>query len=457
MIIYSISKNLKRIRRDPKKNLKLLSYISIISLVSLAFGKTFGISLQSDQRRLTPTQFVQDEFFLTKFEDIKPVSENEFPYISETTIQPGDTISDVLDRLEIHEPGLLNFLACNSNARSIHKLYPGRPVQVASNSSGKLLWLRYIYTHNNQINGQLVAKQLYVFPYEKTYKAREQTQQIDCETHYGMGTAYSSLFNATDSAGIPDSITIQMADILSTKIDFIKDLRRGDQFRVIYEAYYHEGRYLGSGRVLALEFINDNKVYTAIWFSPDGKNGSYYDFEGSSLCSSFLRTALKFSRISSTFGKRVHPIHKTWTDHKGVDYAAPSGTPIYATADGVVEFSGWKNGYGNVVILSHFEKYSTLYAHQSKIEPGIKKNAKILQGQLLGYVGSTGNATGPHLHYELRIDNCPVDPLSVNLPTIQKLEPSQLKAFKKISTLYYEKMELLREFQKEESRLLASR
>ena len=194
--------------------------------------------------------------------------------------------------------------------------------------------------------------------------------------------------------------------------------------------------------MLALEFINGEKTYNAVWFSPDGKSGSYYDFDGTSLRGAFLRTALKFSRISSTFGMRM-PIHKTWTGHKGVDYAAPSGTPIHSTADGTVEFSGWQNGYGNVVIVKHHGKYSTLYAHQSRIAEGITKGSKISQGQLLGYVGATGWATG--LHYEFRVDNQPIDPLSVDLPVARTLEPAEIRAFKQAVAPYQQQIQLLTE------------
>jgi murein DD-endopeptidase MepM/ murein hydrolase activator NlpD len=199
---------------------------------------------------------------------------------------------------------------------------------------------------------------------------------------------------------------------------------------------------------VALEFINGGKTYSAVWFSADNnKTGSYYDFDGTSLRGAFLRTALKFSRISSTFGMRMHPIHKTWTGHKGVDYAAPSGTPIHSTADGTVEFSGWQNGYGNVVIIKHHGKYSTLYAHQSRIAEGITKGSKISQGQLIGYVGATGWATGPHLHYEFRVDNQPIDPLSVDLPVARALEPAEIRAFNQAVAPYKQQIQLLTEFQ----------
>lgn len=353
----------------------------------------------------------------------------------------------MLQRLELDSPGLQAFLTHDASARSIYKLYPGRSVQAATDAEGQLIWLRYIHTPGNEAEGQVVTRMLHVARTDDGYKAEEITENTDRQTRVAVGTIRSSLFGATDAAGIPDSVTMQMADILSAKIDFLRDLRQGDQFRVVYEVRSHDGRYAGAGRVLALEFINGGKTYSAVWFSPDNKTGSYYDFDGTSLRGAFLRTALKFSRISSTFGMRMHPIHKTWTGHKGVDYAAPSGTPIHTTADGTVEFAGWQNGYGNVVIIKHHGKYSTLYAHQSRIAAGITKGAKVSQGQLIGYVGATGWATGPHLHYEFRVDNQPIDPLSVDLPVARTLEPAEVRAFNQAVTPYKQQIQLLTQFQ----------
>ncbi len=266
----------------------------------------------------------------------------------------------------------------------------------------------------------------------------------------------SSLFGATDAAGIPDGIALQIPEVLSSKVDFMKDLRKGDRLRVIYETYNQDGQQIGSGRLLALEFENQGKTHEALWFKNSGNKsgGSYYDFEGKSLQGAFLRTALKFTRISSTFGSRRHPIHGNWRNHNGVDYAAPTGTPIHATADGVVEFAGSQRGYGNTVILKHHGSYSTLYAHQSRIAKGLRKGDRVEQGQLIGYVGSTGWATGPHLHYEFRVAGKPIDPLSVDLPVARVLDPSQQQAFNAEAAQYKAQLALLEGYQ--DRALLAS-
>lgn len=419
----------------------------VVSALGLFAGAAaLGMVQQPDRTELPPLRLINSELPLEPGQ-MQVSASAPASYISETRIRSGDTLASVLQRLDLDDSKLQSFLTHDASARSIYRLYPGRSVQAATDEQGNLVWLRYIHTPGNEVDGQVYTKMLHVQPAGEGFKAEEITENTELQTRVAVGTIRSSLFAATDAAGIPDSITLQMADILGAKIDFLRDLRQGDQFRVVYEVRSHDGRYAGAGRLLAVEFINNDKVYSAVWFSADNKSGSYYDFDGTSLRGAFLRTALKFTRISSTFGMRMHPIHRTWTGHKGVDYAAPSGTPIHSTADGTVEFAGWQNGYGNVVIVKHYGKYSTLYAHQSRIRPGLKKGDKIAQGDLVGYVGATGWATGPHLHYEFRIDNQPVDPLSVDLPVARKLEPAEARAFAKTVEPFKQQIQLLTEFQ----------
>src|SRR5690606_26075540 len=287
------------------------------------------------------------------------------PFISETVIQRGDTLAALLQRLHINERGLQAFLVQEPSARSIYKLYPGRVIRAALDHEGKLVSLRYDHTPGTRHEDRYLSRWLEVTPDgEGGFVAAEKEQVADTQIRVAEGEINSSLFGATDAAGIPDHITFQMVEILSSKIDFMQDLRKGDRFRIVYETYSNDGREVGAGRVLALEFLNKDKTYDAVWFTPDTSSGGYYDFEGRSLRGAFLRNALKFTRISSTFGGRRHPVHGGFRQHKGVDYAAPSGTPIHATADGVIKFAGWQRGYGNTVIIEHHSGISTLYAHQ---------------------------------------------------------------------------------------------
>jgi len=372
------------------------------------------------------------------------------PYVVETRIESGDTVADVLARLDVSAPGLLAFLTVDASARSIYRLYPGRSVQAGLNADGKFLWLRYLHTPNSVEAGEVVTRLLHVEANGEGFRAEERRHGTERQVRAAVGTIRSSLFGATDALGIPDAITLQMAEILGSKMDFLRDLREGDTFRVLYETRQYEGRYVGAGRVLALEFDNRGKRQSAVWFEHQDGSG-YYDFDGKSLQGAFLRNAIKFTRISSTFGKRKHPIHQRWIEHKGVDYAAPTGTPIHATADGTVSFAGKQTGYGNVVILEHHSRYSTLYAHQSRIAPGIKKGIRVSQGQVIGYVGMTGWATGPHLHYEFRIAGKHVDPLSVELPVARLLTPAQATAFAAAVEPVKAQMQLLAALQEAES------
>lgn len=373
----------------------------------------------------------------------------ETPFLHETRIRSGDSLATILKRLDISDSDLLSFMARDPSARAVYKLYPGRSFQSATDENGQLLWIRYFHSPNVESQGKSVARLLQISRTDAGYSAQEIEQLTETHTEVAVGTIQRSLFATTDAAGIPDGITSQMAEILGSKIDFFRGLKRGDQFRVVYETRTNEGRHVGSGRVLAMEFINAGRAHSAVWFSPDGKSGSYYDANGDSLQGAFLRNSIKFSRISSTFGLRTLAGHQAWSGHHpGVDYAAPTGTPIHATADGTIDHVGWKNGYGNTIIIKHYGKISTLYAHQSRFAEGITAGTKVSQGQLIGYVGSTGWSTGAHLHYEFRVADKPIDPLTaVAMPQSMPLSDGQREAFARTVAPYKQQLEVLAKFQ----------
>jgi len=232
----------------------------------------------------------------------------------------------------------------------------------------------------------------------------------------------SSLFAASDAAGVPDAVAMQLADVFSGDVDFYRDLRQGDRFTVVYEMYMLRGRPVRAGRMLAAEFVNHGRTLRAIHYQ-----SSNYSPEGKSLRKAFLRYPLEFSRVISGFGMRRHPIQGNWRAHKGIDYAAPTGTRVRAVADGLVEYAGVKGGYGNVVILRHNGQYSTVYGHLSRIM--VRRGARVAQNDTIGLVGQTGWATGPHLHYEFRIAGQARNPLSVAMPAAQPVAAQQLGAF----------------------------
>jgi murein DD-endopeptidase MepM/ murein hydrolase activator NlpD len=256
----------------------------------------------------------------------------------------------------------------------------------------------------------------------------------------------SSLFAATDAAGLSDAVAGQLADVFSTDIDFHRDLRRGDRFTVVYEMYFEAGEPVRAGRVLAAEFVNQGKAYQAVWFQHADGQGDYYTPDGKSIKKAFLRSPLEFSRVTSGFTTaRFHPILQRWRAHKGIDYAAAPGTGVKATADGIVETASHERGYGNVVVLRHQHRYTTLYGHLSGFGRGITKGARVSQGQVIGYVGSTGLATGPHLHYEFRIDDVHQDPLRVVMPEAPPITAEKRAAFDSVARPLAQRLGLLRQ------------
>jgi murein DD-endopeptidase MepM/ murein hydrolase activator NlpD len=263
---------------------------------------------------------------------------------------------------------------------------------------------------------------------------------MSASTRLAGGTITSSLFAATDASRIPDAIAVQMAEIFSGDIDFHRALRKGDQFSVVYETLEGDGEPLRAGRVLSAEFVNAGKTHQAMWFQAPAASGAvaastathtltkggYYTLAGESLRRAFLASPMEFSRVTSGFSMRFHPILKTWRAHLGTDYGAPTGTPVRTVGDGVVDFAGVQNGFGNVVKVRHSNGSMTLYAHLSRIN--VRKGQNVSQGQNVGAVGATGWATGPHLHFEFLINGQHKDPqmvarLSPSVPVATALKP----------------------------------
>ncbi|MDW7598819.1 MAG: M23 family metallopeptidase [Nitrosomonadaceae bacterium] len=323
-------------------------------------------------------------------------------------IQRGDTVAALLSRFEVNNLDAANFLHEARKIKAMHQLVPGRIVHAQTTARGELRMLRYFPGGSEQ------------FLMEKTDGAFKLIEKpIELEKHVQMksGVIDSSLFAATDSAGVPDNVTTQIVDIFSSEIDFHRDLRKGDRFTVVYESLHNDGELARAGRILAVEFVNQGTSYKAVYFQADDGNSGYYAPDGKNLRKEFLRSPLEFSRVSSGFSSaRFHPVLQTWRAHKGVDYAAPTGTIVKATANGTVAFAGWQSGYGNIVILQHQGQYTTAYGHLSAFSKGLRKGQRVSQSDVIGYVGATGMATGPHLHYEFRVSGVQRDPLRVAMP-----------------------------------------
>ncbi len=416
-------------RRESKLRLRWI--VTLCSLPFFGMVTAFGTAPDT-VFSFVPTRTVVESLDISH--SAQPADANQV-FWREERFGRGDTISDLLGRLGVKDEEARAFLLRVKPGRSLQMLRPGTTVQAHTAEDGSLLALRYITDKGRLIGFDKQGAE---------FKAVEQQLALSPKQQMKSGEIRSSLFAATDAAGLSDNVATQLADIFAGDIDFHRDLRRGDQFTVIYEMFYHEGRAIKSGRLLAAEFINQGKSYRAVWFQDAEGKGGYYTAEGRNLRKAFLRSPLEFSRISSGFAMRFHPILLQWRAHKGVDYAAPSGTHVKATADGTVEFAGRQGGYGNVIMVKHQGGFSTSYAHLSSIAGGVRKGARVHQGDVIGRVGQTGWATGPHLHYEFRVNNEVRNPLTIALPAALPISAQQLAAFSRVSAPLAAELTLLR-------------
>jgi len=329
-----------------------------------------------------------------------------------------DTADTLLRRLGVSDLSAAVFLRSDRLVQQTLLGRAGRSVSAEVDETGALLALSARWTTDDDGN----FNRLSITKSAQGYSAKIETLAMTVSSRIASGTIQSSLFAATDEARIPDSIAVQMAEIFSGDIDFHRALRKGDRFSVVYETLEADGEPLRAGRVLSTEFVNAGKTFQAMWFQePVGKSGpvathaltkgAYYTLSGESLRRSFLASPMAFSRVTSGFAMRLHPILQTWRAHLGVDYGAATGTPVRTVGDGVVEFAGVQNGFGNVVMVKHDGSNTTVYAHLSKIN--VRAGQRVQQGDNVGLVGATGWATGPHLHFEFRVNGVHKDPLTL--------------------------------------------
>ena len=353
--------------------------------------------------------------------EVAVVAAEGIGYWREDRIRRGDTIGSVLARLGVDDPAALVFLRTNPSARPLYQLRPGKPLSVETDDEGRLISLRFVTGDGERLT---IARQ------GDEFAAQTTAAPVEIRWKMAAGEIHSSLFGAADAAGLPDSVTLQLADVFAGDIDFYHDLRRGDRFSVVYEMRYVDGEPVGAGRIVAAEFDNRGRAFRALlWRGDDGRE-DYFTDDGAPMRKAFLRSPMEFSRVTSGFSNaRFHPIMQDWRAHKGVDYAAPTGTPVRATGNAKVTFAGKQNGYGNVIELRHQGAFSTLYAHLSRLAPQVRAGARVAQGEVIGYVGQTGWATGPHLHYEFRVGGEQRNPLTVALPSSEPLAPAHRLAF----------------------------
>ena len=389
--------------------------VLLLLLPPLAVLTAFGIAPDSSVTETRAT-VVREALDLPE-----PVSAPAVPerFIAQERVLRGDTVAALFERLGVRDAKALDFLRTDATGRSLFRqLVPGRMLQAETGSEGDLLSLRYYLSPSALLEFTRSAD---------GFASRSRAVTEAPRIFYKTATIRSSLFAATDAAGIPDAIAMQVARVFATDIDFHVDLRKGDRFAVVYEMLYDSGELVAPGRILAAEFVNGGHAYQAVLFRDDEGIDGYYSLDGTNRAKAFLRSPVEFSRVSSGFGGRFHPIFNNWRAHTGVDFAAPRGTRVIASADGHVIAAGPRGGYGNAVEIRHGGGTTTLYAHLAGFAKGVRAGSRVRQGEPIGFVGSTGYATGPHLHYEFKVSGIHQDPMKVALPKAEPI-PTRLRA-----------------------------
>lgn len=422
-----------------KRSSRFIPFIALF--VAVCAVGAVGVAPLAPDAALMPVKMVSQAISLPSLDQQVAQLENETQhFVKEERVQRGDTLGALFLRLGIDDQEAIDFVKTDPLARSLMQVKAGKALRAQTDEDGELEWLQASFQEGNDKptktisvtrdeNGQLHASEV--------------VAKLERRIEMKSGEIRSSLFAATDEAQIPDNVATQIVSMFETNVDF-RYLQKGDHFNVVYETFWQNGELVKTGRVLAGEFSNVGKLFQSVWFDEAGGNGGYYSFDGKSLKKAFLKSPLEFTRVSSGFAMRVHPISGKWKRHTGVDFAAVTGTPIRASADGVIDFVGVQGGYGNMVIVKHWSDYTTAYAHMSRFAAGMRKGTKVRQGEVIGYVGTTGWSTGPHLHYEFRVGNQPKDPMALNIPNAAPLAASDLPRFKNIAADMAHRFNLLR-------------
>ena len=375
----------------------------------------FAVAPLAPDAALLPVQTVSENVATVEIgPQLEALADHALELSFSEVTRPGAALDTTLRRLGISDASTLAALRQDPTLRRALEGRAGRLVHSRVGARGELLELVVRMPAESSGSAPSHFTRLSVKPEGGRFAVRSALVALETQTRLASGTIRSSLFAATDEARIPDAVATQMAEIFSAEIDFLRELRKGDTFSIVYEAVTADGEPVpwnqGAGRVLAAEFINGGKTHQAIWFESGGK-GAYFDPSGRSRKRAFLASPMEFSRVTSGFAMRMHPILQRMRAHLGVDYAAPTGTPVRVVGEGVVDFAGWQNGYGNVVHVRHGSDRVTVYAHLSRID--VRKGQRVEQGQHIGAVGATGWATGPHLHFEFRVGGVHQDPLKI--------------------------------------------
>lgn len=396
-----------------------------------AFGAVGVAPIAPDPSDLPVTSIAENLELPNLADQIAALQQDEQQFIHEERIRRGDSLGSLFTRLGIEDAQAQKFVRSDKLAKRLLSLQTGKRIQAETDENGLLLSIRATVTDGKSGDARTITVERKGEQFVALEAPAELERRVEMRSREITTSLYAATDNNVDGSSIPDSIVGQIIEMFSTNIDFRSDVKRGDRFNVVYETFWLDGEQVKTGRILAGEFVNRGTSYQSVWYEdPISKQGGYYSLDGKSLKKAFLKSPLQYSRVSSGFSMRVHPISGKFKAHKGVDFAASTGTPIRAVADATVDFSGNGNGYGNMVVLKHWSNYSTAYAHMSRIAPGLRKGAKVSQGQVIGYVGSTGWSTGPHLHYEFRVAGVAKDPNKFKSLAQQPLNQAELVRFR---------------------------
>ena len=389
---------------------------ALIVLLGGFAAAAFGVAPMLPDASQLPQRWVIDEVQPSGVqEQLAALAEQELQLSRGDLTRRGDTVDTVLQRLGVVDAQAAAFMRADARMRRLFEGRAGKMIQARADADGALIEFTARFAANDDAQGRPQFTRLSMRQLDGQWVSEVQTAALLPQVRLAGGTIRSSLFAATDEAHLPDAVAVQIAEIFATDIDFRRELRKGDVFSVVYETLTADGEPVtwgaSTGRVVSAQFINDGKTYQAMWFADAAGRGAYFGFDGQSKRRQFLASPMEFSRVTSLFSMRFHPLLKQWRRHLGVDYGAPTGTSVRSVGNGTVEFAGQQNGYGNVIIVKHDAHRSTLYAHLSRID--VRKGESIEQGEHIGAVGSTGWATGPHLHFEFRVDGEHRDPLVI--------------------------------------------
>lgn len=351
-------------------------------------------------------------------EKVAQVKDNEWQIIYP---RPGDSMATIFSRLGLSAKNLYAVLNKNPHAKALTNIKPSQRLQFLINK----------HQLEKLIIPVSVIEELTVYREGSKYKTKTNTQKTTTNNLYVTGTIKGSLYNTAKQLNISNKLVAQMTEILNKQIDFTHSIHPGDHFSMVYEAYYFNDKLIGIGDIQAVRYVSRGKTYEAIRHTSANGEHDYYSATGGSFKKAFSRYPIRFSHISSTFSTaRQHPILHYKRAHKGIDLAAPIGTPILATADGIIETIGRHNGYGNMIKIKHAKPYSTIYGHMLRFQKGLSRGSRVKRGQVIGYVGQTGLATGPHCHYELHVNNVPRNPTTISLPSAGPVPAREMAAFK---------------------------